>query len=47
MGRRPPDDSRISPERSELREVVALACRILARAGLVEGILGHVSVRVD
>lgn len=26
---------------------VATACRILARAGLVEGILGHVSMRVD
>jgi 3,4-dihydroxyphthalate decarboxylase len=26
---------------------VALACRILARHGLVEGILGHVSERVD
>lgn len=29
------------------REKVALACRILARQGLVEGILGHVSVRID
>lgn len=29
------------------REKVALACRILARHGLVEGILGHVSLRVD
>lgn len=30
----------------ELRAKVALACRILARHGLVEGILGHVSARV-
>jgi 3,4-dihydroxyphthalate decarboxylase len=30
----------------QLREQVATACRILARAGLVEGILGHVSARV-
>lgn len=30
----------------ELREKVALSCRILANEGLVEGILGHVSVRV-
>lgn len=30
-----------------LRDEIALACRILARAQLVEGILGHVSVRVD
>lgn len=31
---------------SELRGKVATACRILASKGLVEGILGHVSVRV-
>jgi ribulose-5-phosphate 4-epimerase/fuculose-1-phosphate aldolase len=30
----------------ELRAEVALACRILANEGLVEGVLGHVSVRV-
>lgn len=30
----------------ELREKVALSCRILANEGLVEGILGHVSARV-
>ena len=30
----------------ELREKVALSCRILAKEGLVEGILGHVSLRV-
>lgn len=31
---------------SELRVRVAVACRILARQGLIEGILGHVSLRV-
>lgn len=31
----------------ELREKVALACRILAMEGLVEGILGHVSARIS
>ena len=30
----------------ELRTKVALACRILAQRGLVDGILGHVSARV-
>lgn len=30
----------------ELREKVALSCRILARQGLVEGMLGHVSARL-
>jgi ribulose-5-phosphate 4-epimerase/fuculose-1-phosphate aldolase len=30
----------------ELREKIALSCRILAREGLVDGILGHVSVRI-
>lgn len=30
-----------------LREQVALACRVLAATGLVEHVLGHVSVRVD
>jgi len=29
------------------RELVATACRILARRGLVEGVLGHVSLRID
>lgn len=33
-------------ELAALRELVARACRILAMEGLVEGILGHVSVRV-
>jgi 3,4-dihydroxyphthalate decarboxylase len=31
----------------ELRRRVAVACRILAHAGLIEDVLGHVSVRVD
>jgi ribulose-5-phosphate 4-epimerase/fuculose-1-phosphate aldolase len=31
----------------ELRRTVATACRILAHRGLVDGILGHVSVRVS
>lgn len=30
----------------ELREKIALSCRILAMEGLVEGILGHVSARI-
>lgn len=30
----------------ELREKVALSCRILANEGLVEGMLGHVSIRL-
>ena len=30
-----------------LRDTVATACRVLAHEGLVEGILGHVSARVD
>lgn len=30
----------------QLREKVALSCRILAMEGLVEGILGHVSARI-
>jgi hypothetical protein len=32
---------------AELRVKVATACRVLARQGLIDGILGHVSVRVD
>jgi ribulose-5-phosphate 4-epimerase/fuculose-1-phosphate aldolase len=32
---------------SELRRRVAIACRILAHAGLAEDVLGHVSIRVD
>ncbi|MEU3618013.1 class II aldolase/adducin family protein [Streptomyces sp. NPDC006872] len=31
---------------AEMRVKVATACRILARQGLIDGILGHVSVRV-
>lgn len=33
-------------EIEELRKKVALSCRILAMEGLVDGILGHVSVRI-
>lgn len=29
------------------RELVAQACRVLIARGLVDGLLGHVSVRVD
>ncbi|HEX5996811.1 MAG TPA: class II aldolase/adducin family protein [Jiangellales bacterium] len=36
----------VSAELADLRRAVALACRILANAGLAEDILGHVSVRV-
>src|SRR5262245_5507902 len=32
-------------ELAHLRRTVALACRVIAHAGLVEDILGHVSVR--
>jgi 3,4-dihydroxyphthalate decarboxylase len=32
---------------SELRRRVAIACRILAHAGLAEDVLGHVSIRID
>ena len=34
------------PDLRELRREVALACRVLAHAGLVADVLGHVSVRV-
>lgn len=34
------------PALDELREQVAVACRVLAATGLVEHVLGHVSVRV-
>jgi 3,4-dihydroxyphthalate decarboxylase len=34
-------------EHLELRRQVAIACRILAHAGLAEDVLGHVSVRLD
>ncbi len=33
--------------RDEQRRRVAIACRILAHAGLIEDVLGHVSVRLD
>lgn len=36
----------IGPDLEELRAKVALACRVLAVEGLVEGTLGHVSARV-
>lgn len=36
----------MSGDLTELRLRVATACRILARQGLIDGILGHVSVRV-
>lgn len=35
-----------SPEAAEARRTVALACRVLARAGLTESVLGHVSARI-
>jgi len=34
------------PDLRELRREVALACRVLAHAGLVADVLGHVSVRI-
>ena len=34
------------PATADLRRSVALACRVLARAGLTESVLGHVSARV-
>ncbi|HEX5493564.1 MAG TPA: class II aldolase/adducin family protein [Mycobacteriales bacterium] len=37
----------MDPELEPLRERVALACRVLAGAGLAEHVLGHVSARVD
>jgi ribulose-5-phosphate 4-epimerase/fuculose-1-phosphate aldolase len=36
----------VSKKLDELREKVALSCRILANESLVEGMLGHVSTRV-
>lgn len=36
----------VTADSPELRHKVALACRILSHRGLVDGILGHVSVRV-
>lgn len=36
-----------SQEMSRGRELVAQACRILAMEGVVDGVLGHVSLRVD
>ncbi|MGH6656331.1 MAG: class II aldolase/adducin family protein [Actinocrinis sp.] len=34
-------------EHSELRERIAVACRIMAVTGLVENILGHISARIS
>ena len=45
--RRADDDGGVRPMTAELRRRVAVACRILAHAGLAEDILGHVSARVD
>src|SRR5262245_19543170 len=36
----------VSAELAAEREEVAAACRVLARRGLVDGLLGHVSLRV-
>lgn len=41
-----PNASPASENLEELREKVALSCRILASEGLVEGMLGHVSARL-
>jgi ribulose-5-phosphate 4-epimerase/fuculose-1-phosphate aldolase len=35
------------PDLAELRETVAVACRVMAERGLVEHMLGHVSARVS
>lgn len=40
-------DARLDPDYDALRDIVATACRVLAYEGLVEGILGHVSARLD
>lgn len=37
----------MSAELAPLREMVADACRVLAARGLADGILGHISLRVD
>ncbi|GEL20634.1 class II aldolase/adducin family protein [Pseudonocardia asaccharolytica] len=39
----PPASSELAP----LRTLVAQACRVLAARGLADGILGHVSLRID
>lgn len=36
----------VHADRPRLRATVAAACRVLARRGLVDGVLGHVSARV-
>lgn len=41
-----PDPTRPDPARlAELRDQIALGCRILAMEGAVDGVLGHISVR--
>ena len=40
------DEIQMNASLNDLKEKVALSCRILAHEGLIEGILGHVSVRV-
>ncbi|GAA5164971.1 class II aldolase/adducin family protein [Pseudonocardia eucalypti] len=37
----------MSAELAPLRELIAGACRVLAARGLADGILGHISLRVD
>jgi ribulose-5-phosphate 4-epimerase/fuculose-1-phosphate aldolase len=37
----------VSSELAPLRTLIAQACRVLAARGLADGILGHVSMRVD
>jgi hypothetical protein len=42
----PPDPAPPDPARlAELRDQIALGCRILAMEGAVDGVLGHISVR--
>jgi ribulose-5-phosphate 4-epimerase/fuculose-1-phosphate aldolase len=35
------------PDRAELRDTIAMACRIMAECGLVEHVLGHISARLS
>ncbi|SFO55651.1 3,4-dihydroxyphthalate decarboxylase [Pseudonocardia ammonioxydans] len=37
----------VSTELGALREIVAQGCRVIAGRGLADGILGHISLRVD
>lgn len=43
----PPQGPRACGELDDRRQEVALACRVLAARGLADGILGHISLRVD